>query len=147
MPRCKKCNSDRVTKSGRANGKQRHYCKDCGCHFTDGDGRTNERVTIKKAMCVVLHILGKTSFRTMARVFNTSPSLTYRWIDEAKCKSYNHDLKGETKQIAFGKLSSFIKSTEAGFDPSKPLTVASGELWPGYPAIVILQQLDDPKAK
>ncbi|MCL2706949.1 MAG: hypothetical protein FWE97_02115 [Dehalococcoidia bacterium] len=147
MPRCKKCNSDRVTKSGKANGKQRFYCKGCGCHFTDGDGRTNERVTIKKAMCVVLHTLGKASFRTLARVFNTSPSLTYRWVDEAGCKSHSHDIKGTTKQMTFDELCKFIKTTEASFDTSKPLTVASGELWQGYPAIVILQQSADSKVK
>ena len=144
--KCKNCNSTQITKSGKANSKQRYHCKGCGCHFTDGDGRTNERVTIKKAMCVAIHSLGKASFRTLAKIFNTSPSLTYRWIVEAGCKP-SQGTKGEIKQMEFAEISSYIKTKEASFDVAKPFTVAAGELWQGYSAIVILQHSDDVKKR
>jgi transposase len=139
MPKCKKCNSVQVTKSGKANGKQRYYCKVCGCHFTEGDGRTNEQIAAKKAMCVVLYSLGKISFRTLAKTFNTSPSLTYRWIVEAGSKIPHQKTSGEVKQMEIDEAWHFIRSKAAAFESSKPVTVAAGEMGLGYSAIVILQ--------
>ena len=147
MLKCKKCNSNNITKSGKVNGKQRYFCKSCRCHFTEGDGRTNERVAVKKAMCVVLHSLSKVSYRKQARLFSTSPSLTYRWIVESGCKQPDQEAIGEIKQLAFDKMQNYIKSKEANFDTSRPVTIASGELWAGYPAIVILQNVDDSAKK
>ncbi|MCL2766835.1 MAG: hypothetical protein FWD21_04050 [Peptococcaceae bacterium] len=143
MFKCKKCGSGTTTKSGKVNGKQRYLCKVCGCHFTEGDGRTNEKVALKKAMCIVLNTVGKSSFRSMAKVFNTSPSLTYRWVAESGCIKPEAGSVGETKSMTFKKLGGYLKGKEACFDTSKPLTVASGELWPGHTAIIILQSVSD----
>jgi len=144
MPKCKKCNSGLVTKSGKANGKQRYFCKGCGCHFTEGDGRTNEQVDAKKAMCVVLYSTGKASFRTLARIFNTSPSLTYRWIVEAGCKVPHQEITGEIKQVDFDKAWNYVESKkDALFESTKSLAIAAGDMGLGYSAIVILQRSDN----
>jgi hypothetical protein len=37
-------------------------------------------------MCVLLYSLGKASFNMLAKLFDTWPSLTYRWITEAGAK-------------------------------------------------------------
>ena len=147
MLRCKKCNSNRTTKSGMVNDKQRYFCKDCGYHFTEGDGRVNEQVVIKKALCVVMHSLGKASYRTLAKIFNTSPSLTYRWVAEYGWKQPNPQTTGTIKRMKIEELRSFIKTQEKNFKASKPLAVTTGELWPGFSAIVIMQPLDDSKTK
>ena len=147
MLKCKNCNSSQVTKSGKVNSKQRYYCKECGCHFTEGDGRTNEQVAIKKALCVILHASGKASYRTLAKLFNTSPSLTYRWIVGAGCNQVNKETKGEIKHMKFDDIWKYIKTKETHFEPSKSLAVTVGELWPGYSAVVILQQMTSSKSK
>ena len=36
---CKRCQSEKSTKAGKMNCKQRYRCKDCGYHFTSEDGR------------------------------------------------------------------------------------------------------------
>ena len=143
--RCKKCDSGQVSKSGKANGKQRYFCKKCGLHFTIGDGRTSEHVAAKKAMCVVLYSIGNVSFRALAKMFNTSPSLTHRWVVKAGCttprKATPH--RGEIKQVEFDKVRSYIKTKQLKmFDGTKPLTIISGDMGQGYSAIVILQPLD-----
>ena len=59
MPVCKKCGSSKNIKSGKVNDKQRYECKECGCHFMEGEARTNEKIKAKKALCVLLYSLGK----------------------------------------------------------------------------------------
>jgi transposase len=139
MPKCKNCSAVRTIKSGKVNGKQRYKCKECGYHFTEGDRRTNERIAAKKAMCVILYSLGKASFRMLAKIFNTSASLTYRWIVEAGCKLPEQAVPGDITQMEFDEMWHFIKSKKTNFGSSRPLIVAEGEPWPGCSAIVILQ--------
>jgi transposase len=139
MPECKNCKSTVVTKSGRVNGKQRYRCKGCGCHFTEGDARTNEKIAAKKAMCVLLYSLCKASFRMLAKIFDTSPSLTYRWIVEAGCRLPERSVPGDITEMEFDEMWHFVKSKKTNYGSSRRLTVAHGELWPGCSAIVILQ--------
>ncbi|MDR2203955.1 MAG: hypothetical protein LBE76_06640 [Nitrososphaerota archaeon] len=60
--------------------------KECNYHFVKGDERTDDKIVAKKAMCVLFYTLGKGSFRMLAKIFNTQPSLVYRWIMEAGAK-------------------------------------------------------------
>jgi transposase len=142
MPSCKNCQSESVIKRGKARGKQRYMCKGCGYHFVEGDARTNETIAAKKAMCVILYSLGKASFRMLAKIFNTSPSLIYRWIVEAGCKLPEPEVPGDIKHMEFDEMWHFVGSKKTNFGSSRPLTVAAGELWPGCSAVVILQHSD-----
>lgn len=58
MPGCKNCKSEKVVRNGIVRGKQRYRCKECGYNFVEGDGRANEKIAAKKAMCDPL-LLGK----------------------------------------------------------------------------------------
>ena len=147
MSQCKNCQSVKVIKRGMARGKQRYKCKECGYHFVEGDARTNEKIAAKKAMCVILYSLGKGSFRMLAKIFNTSPSLTYRWIVEAGCKLPDQEVPGDITQMEFDEMWHFIKSKKTNFGSSRPLTVAAGEPWPGCSAAVILQPSSDSTTK
>jgi len=39
--------------------KQRDHCKDCQYNFREGDGRTNEKIVAKKALCILLYGMAK----------------------------------------------------------------------------------------
>ena len=147
MPACKNCKSKNVVKNGTARGKQRHKCKECGYNFVVGDGRTNERIAAKKAMCVVLYSLGKGSFNMLAHIFGTWPSLVFRWIAEAGGKLPEQDVPGAIKQMEFDEMWHFVGSKKLSFGSSKPLTVAHGELWSGCSAVVILQHSEGSTTK
>ena len=142
MPKCKNCDNEKVVKSGFVRGKQRYKCKSCGYNFIEGDARTNEKIAAKKAMCVLFYSLGKGSYNMLAKIFNTWPSLVYRWIVEAGAKLPEQEVSGEIKQMEFDEMWHFIKSKKTSFGSSKPLTVAVGEPWPGCSAVVILQHSD-----
>ncbi|MDR3348617.1 MAG: hypothetical protein LBO03_03275, partial [Acidaminococcales bacterium] len=124
-----------------------YRCNKCGYNFVEGDDRTNEKIAAKKAMCVLLHSLGKASFNMLAKLFDTWPSLAYRWIVEAGAKTPHTELTGEIREMEFDEMWHFVGSKKTGFGSSKPLIVAHGEPWHGYSAVVILQRSGDSTAK
>jgi hypothetical protein len=120
-------------------GKQRYKCSECGRIFVEGDQRTNDGVIAKKAMCTILYSLGKASFNMLAHIFDTWSSLVYRWIVEAGTKMPASEEMGEIREMEFDEMWHFVGSKKTSFGSSKPLIVASGELWSGCLGIVILQ--------
>ena len=53
MKGCKKCGRENYVKNGKARGKQRYLCKECGYNFIEGDRKTNEKIKARKAMCII----------------------------------------------------------------------------------------------
>ena len=139
MFECKNCKSEKVVKSGKVRGKQRYKCKDCGYNFVLGDERTNEKIQALKALCVLLYSLGKGSYNMMGKLFGRNRSLIYRWIREAGLNAEMSAIDGEITQIEFDEMWHFIESKKQNFGSSKPLTVAAGELSPGFSVVVIAQ--------
>jgi len=139
MPGCKNCKSEKTIKSGKVRGKQRYKCKDCGYYFVLGDERTNEKIAAMKALCVLLYSLGKGSYNMMGKLFGRNRSLIYRWIREAGLNTEEPAIDGEITQIEFDEMWHFIESKKRSFGSSRPLTVAAGELSPGFSVVVIAQ--------
>jgi len=46
-------------------------------------------------MCTLLYSLGKVSFNMLAHIFDTWPSLVYRWIVQAGAKMPKEEIPGE----------------------------------------------------
>ena len=139
MCECKNCKSEKVVKSGKIRGRQRYKCKECAYNFVIGDKRTNEKITALKALCVLLYSLGKGSYNMLGKLFGRNRSLIYRWIREAGLNTKEPIISEETTQIEFDEMWHFIQSKKTNFGSSKPLTVAVGELSPGFSVIVIAQ--------
>ncbi len=108
MPICKKCGSNKNIKSGKVNHKQRQECKECGCHFMEGEERTNEKIKAKKALYVLLYSLGKCFFRMLAKIFNTYLSLVYRWAKEASEKLPEYQIDENITEIEFDEMWHFV---------------------------------------
>ena len=147
MVKCKNCESGCIVKNGKTREKQRYRCKECGYNFVEGDGRTNEKIAAKKAMCVLLYSLSKASYSMLAKIFDTWPSLVYRWIKEAGAKLPDQEVSGQISQMEFDEMWHFIGNKKTNFGSSKLLTVAHGELLPGCSAIVIMQPSVDSTTK
>ena len=79
----------------------------------------------------------------LAKIFKTHPSLVYRWIVEAGDLLPKPQLADDIKHMEFDEMWHLVKAKKTNFGSSRPLTVASGEPWPGCLAIVILQRSDD----
>jgi transposase len=128
-----------VVRSGIIGGKQRYQCKECGCNYREGDNRTNVKVAAKKALCILLYAMAKGSYRMMGRILGIDHTLVYRWIRSFGESLAEPEVSGEIAQMEFDEMWHFIGSKKESFGSSKQLTVAQGELWPGYLAVVILQ--------
>ena len=136
---CKNCKSEKVVKSGKVREKQRYKCKECSYNFVIGDERTNEKIAALKALCVLFYSLGKGSYNMLGKLFGRNRSLIYRWIREAGINTEEPIIDGEITQIEFDEMWHFIQSKKQNFGSSKPLTVAAGELSPGFSVVVIAQ--------
>ncbi|MDR2203254.1 MAG: hypothetical protein LBE76_02935 [Nitrososphaerota archaeon] len=143
---CKKCDSKNLVKSGLVAGKQRFRCKECGCNFRVGDNRTGEQVLAKKLLCVLLHFMTKTSFRTLGELIKTDHALAYRWVREFNENSLKIQNPNEIKQMNPSELQHFI-DLKKNLWSSEPLTVVDGELCNGCSATVILQFSKDSPSK
>ena len=138
MPECKHCKSRTVVKSGIVRGKQRYKCKDCLRFFVEGDDRTNQSVAAKKALCVLLYSLAKGSFNMIAYLLDSWPSLVYRWVKEAGLNIPEPTIPGDIAEMEFDEVWHFLGKKNGSCGSSGRLTVAQGELWPGFWAAVIL---------
>lgn len=104
MVQCKKCKSENIVKNGKVRGKQRYLCKDCGYNFVEGDARTSEKIKAKKAMCVLQYGQGRASFNMLAKIYDTWPSLVYRWVKEAAEQLPKPEIAEDTKETPVSKF-------------------------------------------
>ena len=141
MPVCKKCGSSKNIKSGKVKDKQRYECKECGCHFIEGDRRTNEKIKAKKALCVLLYSLGKCSFRMLAKIFDTHPSLVYRWIKETSERLPEYQIDDNITEIEFDEMWHFVKSKKTNYGLLRLLIKEQEEQLRGNLEIVIQKPL------
>lgn len=119
MPACKKCGCIEAVKNGIVREKQRYRCKKCGYNFVEGDGRTNEKIAAKKAMCILQYAQGKASYNMLAKLYNTWPSLVYRWVKEAAEKLPEVKVPDDTTEIEFDEMWHFIGSKKRNSGSSK----------------------------
>ena len=75
---CSKCGENSYYKSGKANGKQRYKCKECGCHFTMKDRR--EKYSTKQRLAAVTLYRKGLSLRSIAEVIGANNVIVLYWI-------------------------------------------------------------------
>jgi len=119
-PACKRCGSGQAAKNGIVAGKQRYRCKDCGCSFRPGDGRTNEGTAAKKAMRILLYSMAKGYFRMLGRMFARSRLLIYRWVREFGESLPEPGVPGGVVEMGFDEMRHFIGSKKQGLDHQDP---------------------------
>lgn len=144
---CKKCRADDVIKCGHIRGKQRFRCKKCGYTFIIGDERTTEQIALKKALLLMLYTMTGTTFRELGRLFNLHPSQVFRWVVRSGFAYPAQDIYGQIDHINVDAAEDFVQQKICHFDKSKPVIVGSGELMPGYRAIVLIQPPDSNNVK
>ena len=66
-------------------------------------------------MCTLLYSLGKVSYTMLAKIFDTWPSLVYRWIVEAGAQLPDKEVPGEIKEMEFDEMWYFVGSKKNMF--------------------------------
>lgn len=141
---CKKCKSDNIVKNGIVRGQQRYQCKACKYTFLLNDRRTNEEVTVLKALNVLIRSLNNVSYTMLEKLLNRDRSLIQRWNQDAGLTGWRSRHK-DTFQIDFNQLERYIKMNENLFDTAAPIFVSAGKLLSDYSAILIVQRKGDNK--
>ena len=124
--KCKRCNKDKIRKSGKVRGEQRYNCLSCNYNFIIGDRRTNEGIIALKALVVLLYSLAKGSYGMLGKIFGRDPSLIYRWIKEAALSFEEPVVEGEIKEIEFDEMWHFIGSKKTNFGSGRHIAAIPG---------------------
>jgi transposase-like protein/AcrR family transcriptional regulator len=82
---CPDCQSDRVAKNGRQQGKQRYVCRGCGRQFVDRYAERGYPLKIRQK-CLDLHQQG-VSFREIERSTGVSHNTVINWVKDVQSKS------------------------------------------------------------
>jgi transposase-like protein len=144
---CKRCDSKEYVKNGVVHGKQRYRCTSCSYNFTEGDGRSHPSLAAKKALAVLLYSLGKGSFSMLGKIFGHSPSLIYRWINEAAAQMPEPEIAEDIREIECDEMWHFLEKKVKNSGSSKQWIVAHGELSHGLRVVVMLRPSSDSTIK
>lgn len=115
MLECKRCGATQIVKSGKIRGngeirgKQRYLCKQCGCHFVEGDQRKKDLSASMKAACRALQALDFKEYKLLANYLDRDVSLIYRWMGE---RTPGNGVGGNTKILEFSTVRSLLEAME-----------------------------------
>lgn len=74
--KCPKCASETAVKYGRARGRQRYKCKECGCQFTLEHPRTR---SLEEKLFAMSLLVSGLSMNAVAKVLGVSVQSVMRW--------------------------------------------------------------------
>jgi len=141
MVSCKRCGSEKATKTGIVYGKQRFLCKNCGYNFRLGDYRISEKTVAKKTLCILWYSTGSCSFRTLSKFLQTDHSMICRWIQKfGKKLSESIDVY-DIKQLEFDELWRLVDLKKEYFEALKQLIAKHEKQLPKTLVNAILEKL------
>lgn len=137
MIECKRCASGETVKSGTVRGKQRYLCKQCGCHFVEGDQRENKNSYLFKILCELFQILGVRQYRTVGKYLERDTSLIHRWMNMERFE-YKHRQDYSTECYDINSL--FEEIRQAGVENGNPMFFADNIIDDDLYIAVIVQR-------
>lgn len=144
---CKNCKNQNIVKNGTVRWEQRYKCKDCSFNFVKWDKRVKPDLVFKKALAIILYSLWKWTFNFIAKIFNVTPALVYRWILEEWAKIEEPKISENIKEMEFDEMWHYIWSKKTKDGLLRPWIVTEGKLLPGLSVIVMLQHSKDSMKK
>jgi transposase len=124
---CKNCRSKNTTKNGKARGKQRYKCKDCGYNFVVGHAHQSPQKQAKKAIIVILYSIGKGSYRNLAKIFGLSSGTIHNYVKEAAESLAETEIGDEITEIEFDEMWHYIGKKNENCGCLRQLTQAQIE--------------------
>ena len=138
MPACKNCGSQEITKNGFIRSKQRYRCKTCGYNFVPGDERANPQTVVKRAFAVILYILGRVSYRSIAQLFDVSTTTVSNWLTGEAVLLDTSQIPPNCRELESDEMQNFISSRTANAGLTQQFLVEPVESVSGLSVIVML---------
>ena len=135
MPVCKNCHSQEITKSGFVRSKQRFRCKACGYNFVLGDERSDPQTVVKRAFAVILYVVGKVPYRSIAQLFGVSISTVHNWIISESALLHTSQIPDNCHELRFDEMWDLIGSNTANVERIKQFLIQPAESLPGLSVI------------
>ena len=135
---CKKCGSNQWVKNGSVRGIQRYRCKSCKCNFTNTLPRGKSESL--KALAILLHGMGKCSFRMLGKILGVSGVSIYEWVRSAAEALPEPVLDSSVTEMEWDEMWHFVQSKKTNSGVGKRWIVAHGDVSPGLSVIVMLQR-------
>ena len=111
---CKSCFSHEHVRNGKVRGRQRYKCKQCDLNFIEGDRRAlSESRQIVRLTSILFHLMGKASFRFIAKQFNVSPTSVYQWVKSEVQETDDPLYDKSIKEIETDDLCRLLKSEKS----------------------------------
>ena len=132
---CKKCGATEHSKNGFIKGHQRYKCKNCGYQFVPTLQKGFDEQT--KLTACLLYINGL-SFRTIARLLNTSATSVLSWVRKFALQHYeNPQPNVEAVVIQLDEMWHFLHLKKTNFGYGKLIVLIQDNSLTGNVAIVI----------
>lgn len=106
-PKCPRCNSEYVTKSGKPKGKQRYKCSACNYQFTLFEMR-NKPGSLK-AMALALHSYGVNQSKISELLGVTLPCVHY-WLMEFRDRNFMNPEAADVEIIPVSSLQNLVSN-------------------------------------
>ena len=135
---CKKCGSNQWVKNGFVRGMQRYRCKSCNCNFTNTPLRGKSESL--KALAVLLHGMGKCSFRMLGKILGVSAVSIYEWVRKAAADLPEPLVDSDVAEMELDEMWHFVQSKKTNSGSGKRWIVAHGDVSPGLLVVVMLQR-------
>ena len=137
---CKKCGSNQWVKNGVVRDIQRYRCKSCNCNFTNTAPRGESESL--KALAVLLHGMGKCSFRMLGKILGVSAVSIYKWVRKTAEDLPEPVVDSSVTEMELDEMWHFVQSKKTNSGYGKRWIVAHGDVSPGLSVVVMLQRSD-----
>jgi transposase len=137
---CKRCGSGEYVKNGMARGKQRYLCRDCGCNFTMTPPRG--KPAAMQALAVLLYAMGTMSFGAIARLLRVSDVSVLTWVKKEAAGLPDPEVPADVAIVTLDEMWHFVEKKIESSGYGGPMTLSSGEPWPGLWVGVMMQPLN-----
>ena len=110
---CPNCDGNKFVKNGIHHNRQRYKCTECGYQYTKENGRHSRR---EISIAVSLYAFGL-SFRTITKMFETSPNTIYLWVKGFAENNYQKPKPESIIEVELDEMWHFVQSkkTSCGF--------------------------------
>ena len=127
---CKKCGSVAYVLNGKAQGKQRYLCRDCGCNFTATPRRGVHPGL--RALAILLYASAGVTMARIAKIIGVSEVAVYKWIKAAGAAVPDASGEAETKSVVMiDEMWHYVNGKKTKFGSGKPMMLCNVRSSPG----------------
>jgi transposase-like protein len=142
---CKRCGATEYVKNGMVRQMQRYRCQQCGCHFTATPPQG--KPPAMKALALLLYAMGNASFCMIGRLLGVSDVAVLKWVRAEAQALPEPEVSADVVVLTLDEMWHFLKKRHKNSGSGEPMTLFSGEPWPGLWVAVMMQPVSNSSTK